>query len=48
MTLSFSGAFAKLRKTIVSFFMSPSIRPSVRPSVRMEQLGFHLAEFDEI
>jgi len=38
----FLGAFAKLRKAIVSFVMS------VRPPSRMEQLGSHWADFHEI
>ena len=37
-----SGAFANLRKTIISFVLS------VCPSVRMEQLSFHRADFHEI
>jgi len=37
-----SGTFAKLRKTTINFVMS------VRPSVRMEQLGSHLMEINEI
>jgi hypothetical protein len=37
------GAFAKLRKAIISFVMS------VCPSVcRREQLGFHWTDFDDI
>ena len=36
------GAFAKLRKAIISFVMS------VLPSVRMEQLGSHWTDFHEI
>ena len=40
--ISFSGAFAKLRKAIVNVFMS------VRLSLRMEQLGSHWTDFDEI
>jgi hypothetical protein len=36
------GAFAKLRKATISFVMS------VRPSVRLEQLGFHWTEFNDI
>ena len=39
---SFLGAFAKLRKTTISFVMS------VRPSYRMEQLGSHWTDFHEI
>jgi hypothetical protein len=41
------GAFAKLRKTTISFANSVrlsvclSVCPPVRPSVRMEQLGSH-------
>jgi hypothetical protein len=42
----FLGAFAKLRKTTISFVMP--FRPSVRPSVRMEQLGSHWTDFYEI
>jgi hypothetical protein len=38
----FLGAFAKLRKMTISFFMS------VRLSVRMEQLGTHWKDFLEI
>jgi hypothetical protein len=38
----FSGAFAKLRKTTISFVLS------VRPRVRMEQHGFHWTDFHEI
>jgi hypothetical protein len=38
---SFLGAFAKLRKTIISCGMS------VRPSVCMEHLGFHWTDFCE-
>jgi len=34
--IEFLGAFAKLRKTTVSF-----VRQSLCPSHRMEQLGFH-------
>jgi len=37
----FLGAFAKLRKATISFFMS------VRLSVLMEQLGFHWTGFHE-
>jgi hypothetical protein len=37
----FLGAFAKLRRATISFLMS------IRLSVRMEQLGFHLVDFDE-
>ena len=36
------GAFAKLRKATVSFFMFACL------SVRMEQLGSHWTDFDEI
>jgi hypothetical protein len=36
---SFSGAFAKLRKATISFFMF------VRPPVPMEQLGSHWKDF---
>jgi hypothetical protein len=35
----FAGAFAKLRKTTISFVMS------VSPSVRMEQHGSHWTDF---
>jgi len=38
----FLGAFAKLRKATINFFMS------VRLSVLMEQLGFHWTDFHEI
>jgi hypothetical protein len=38
----FLSAFAKLRKATVSFVLS------VCPSVRMEQLGFHWTDFDQI
>jgi hypothetical protein len=40
--ISFLGAFAKLRKAIISLNMS------VCPFVRMEQLGSHLTGFHEI
>ena len=40
--ISASGALARFRKGTISFVMS------VRPSVRMEQLGFHWTDFDEI
>ena len=43
---SFLGAFTKLRNATVSFVMS--VRTSVRPSARMEQLGCHWTDFDEI
>ena len=36
------GAFLRLRKTTISFVMSPC------PFVRMEQLGFHWTDFHEI
>jgi hypothetical protein len=39
---SFLGAFAKLRKAIISFVMS------VRPSLRMEQFVSHLMNFHKI
>jgi hypothetical protein len=42
MNLQFLGAFAKLRKTTISFVMS------VRLSVRMKQLGSHWVDFDSI
>ena len=38
----FLDAFEKFRKAIMSFVIS------VRPSVRMEQLGSHWKDFDEI
>jgi hypothetical protein len=38
----FLGALAKLRKATISFVMS------VRLSVRMEQLGSHWTDFQEI
>jgi hypothetical protein len=38
-SLSFLGAFAKLRKATIRFVMS--VRPFVYPSVSMEQLGSH-------
>jgi hypothetical protein len=38
----FLGAFAKLRKTTISFVVS------IRPSVRMKPLGSHRTDFDEI
>jgi len=38
-TYQFLGAFAKLRKATISFFMSSC------PSVRMEQLGSHWTDF---
>jgi hypothetical protein len=40
--VSFLGAFATFRKTIISFVMP------VRQSVSMEQLGYHRTDFDEI
>jgi hypothetical protein len=40
------GAFEKLRKRTISFVMSVCL--SVRPSVRVEQLGCHWQEFNEI
>jgi len=40
-----TGAFAKLRETTISFFMS--VRLFVRPSVRMEQLGSHSTDCHE-
>jgi len=40
------GAFAKLRKSTISFVMSVSL--SVRPSIRMEQLGSHWSDFHDI
>jgi hypothetical protein len=42
----FLGTLAKLRTLTTIFVMS--VCPSVRPSVRMEQLGFHWADFREI
>ena len=44
--LTFSGAFAKLRKGTISIIMSG--RLSAYLFVRMDQLGFHLREFYEI
>jgi hypothetical protein len=41
----FLGAFAKLRKTTISFVISVCL--SVHPSVRME-LGSHWTDFHEI
>ena len=41
---AFLGAFAKLRRATISFFMSAL---SV-PSVRMEQFGSHETDFHEI
>jgi hypothetical protein len=38
----FLGVLAKLRQATISFFMS------VRPSVRMEKLGSHWTDFNEI
>ena len=38
--------FRKIRKVTINFVMS--VRPSVLPSVRMEQLGCHWTDFDEI
>jgi hypothetical protein len=45
MKSQFLGAFAKLRKVTISF-----VRLSVSPcrSVRMEQLDFHLTDFDDL
>jgi hypothetical protein len=40
--LSFLGAFAKFRKATLSFFLSVCL------SLRMEQLGSHWTDFDEI
>jgi hypothetical protein len=40
------GAFAKLRNTSIIFDMS--VRPSVHLSVRMEQIGAHGPNFQEI
>ena len=40
------GAFAKLRKANISFFMS--VCQSVRPSVRIEQFGSHWTDFHEV
>jgi hypothetical protein len=42
-TNSFLDAFAKLRKTTISFAMP--VRPSLYPSVRMEQLDSHWKDF---
>jgi len=39
--LSFLGAFAKLRQTVIGFIVS------VRLSVRMEKLGYHWMDFHE-
>jgi len=39
--IGFLGAFAKLRKAIISFLMS------IRLSVRIEQLGSHWTDFHE-
>jgi len=44
--LSFSGAFAKLRKATISIVMSA--RQSAYLFVRMDQLGFYLRKFYEI
>jgi hypothetical protein len=41
---SFLGALGKLRKGTICFVMF--VCPSVRPSVRMEQLGYHWADFN--
>ena len=41
-TVSFLGAFSKLRKATIDFVMS------VRPSARMEQLDSHCTDYDEI
>jgi hypothetical protein len=46
MFMLYLGALAELRKGTVSFFMS--VRPSFHISVRMEQLGSHWMELDEI
>jgi hypothetical protein len=40
--ISFLGAFTKLRKATINFVMS------VRLSVRMEQIGSHWTDFQEI
>jgi len=45
-TFVFLGVFAKLRKATLSFVMS--IRLPLGPSVRIEQLGSHSMEFNEI
>jgi len=46
----FSGTFAKFRKATVIFVISvcPSVHQSFHPSVRMEQLGSHWTDFNEI
>jgi len=41
-----SGTFEKLRKATVGFVMCVCL--AVRPSVRMEQLGSHWTDFNEI
>ena len=46
LTSAFLGAFAKLRKATIGFVMS--VRLSVRLPVRMEKLGSHSSDFDEI
>jgi hypothetical protein len=45
----FLDASAKLRKATITFVMSIclSVCPSVRPPARMEQLGYHWADFQE-
>jgi hypothetical protein len=45
--ITFSGAFAKLRKAIISFVISVRCL-FIRLSVLMEQLGSHWADFHEI
>ena len=46
-TTPFFAEFAKLLKATISYVMS--VRPSVRLSpARMEQLGSHWTDFDEI
>jgi hypothetical protein len=48
-TPAFLGAFAKLRKAIISFIMSVylSVWPYDHLSVRMERLRFHWMNFQE-
>jgi len=42
----FLGAFANLRNAFISFVISVSVRISL--SVRMEQIGSHQTDFNEI
>ena len=44
--MTFLDVLAKLRKATINF-VTP-VRPSVHPSVRMQQLGFHWTDVDEI